>query len=199
MSNIRFDRIKGSLLKLKDMGIQYEEIDPNIIKIKNADYQKYIIFEPKEIYTRVDAFITFMDNINKHKIMGNNQNAILRIPFFAGCSGYDIGDFISPSSQISIDINLNLDISFEILPADFNSLGLQRFCGYLETIKNNNLIYSSKNNFEDYQEYFIKILKERDWKINTILPSSMLKLCPNNEKLVELFKIFEETQKQEIA
>jgi hypothetical protein len=140
-----------------------------------------------------------MDKINKHKIICNNQNAFLRIPFFAGFSGYDIGDFISPSSQISIDINLNLDISFEILPADFNSLGLQRFCGYLETIKNNNLIYSSKNNFEDYQEYFIKILKERDWKINTILPSSMLKLCPNNEKLVELFKMFEETQKQEIA
>jgi hypothetical protein len=167
-------------------------INDFIIEITDKEDQKfYLIFEPKEIFYKVDALTLFLKALDSTKFKSDN---ILRIPFFAGCSGYDIGYFLT-GNAISLNKELNQKISFEILPIDFNILGLHRFLNYVDMLYKERPIFKSNNTFKNYIEYFEEIIQEKDDKINLVLPPvGLISRSSNTPFLSNIIDSYEETQ-----
>jgi hypothetical protein len=167
-------------------------INDFIIEITDKKDQKYyLIFEPKEIFCKVDDLTLFLELLDKVKFESEN---ILRIPFFAGCSGYDLGYFLT-GNNISLSKELDQKISFEILPIDFNILGLHRFLNYVDMLYDSRPIFKSNNTFGDYLRYFEKVIQEKDDKINMIIPPiGLISRSPKTPFLKAIIENYEEAQ-----
>jgi len=161
-------------------------ITDNIIEIQleNNDYF-YIIYEPLKIYFRTKEIISFLEDLNSIEFKSNN---FLRIPFFAGCSGYDIGNFLYNDNR-TISENLDEKIFFEAPVVDFNILGLKRFINYIDMQKGIKPNYNGNNNYSEYLQYFLdKINSSKSY--NEVMPLKELqKLYPGNEFIKEIRKL----------
>lgn len=192
----KFKSIKNNLRSLASSGFEYTELSKNIHKVEDTKGPKYVIFEPVEIYRNIDDMIEFLNELQLPELRQVPLNNILRIPFFAGCTGFDLGNLIIPDSQFSTDIALNFEINFTTLPVDFNFAGATRFAKYLQIIKNRPPVYKSANNYSNYQEYFNKILEDKEFRVNTFLPIEYKILFESNEAVQTLFDGFEEIIKE---
>jgi hypothetical protein len=184
--------------------IQYNVValNENILEIqflKEEKSPKYIIFEPKEIYTSVEKFIQFLETINKRQILKSpSEENILRIPFFSGVSVYDLSFFLwGEETHVNISTDLDIKINFELFPVNFNLPGAKRFCKYLNYIKNIEPRFRSNNNFSSYLQYFLKEIKNNQWRYNTIIPLDYLTLCPENKAITAIFKELEEMRNKD--
>jgi hypothetical protein len=166
----------------------------NILNGSQKHAKKYIIFERLDIYRNLDDLLKFLEIISGPIFRDVDSENILRIPFFAGCSGFDLAQLLMPNTQISLDIKLDQKISFERMPSDFNTEGSKRFCNYLNLIKNTEPIYRSNNNYSDYKQYFNNIVSKNSWKVNLILPYAFLYLPCNKEAVIDIYKEIEEAQ-----
>jgi len=154
------------------------------IRLENNDYF-YIIYESLKVYISSKTAISFIEDLNSIEFKSSN---FLRIPFFAGCSGYDIGNFLYGKNQ-TISENLDNKIFFEVPVADFNILGLKRFLNYMEIQKNLPPIFNGNNNYSEYLQYFLdKINSSKSY--NEVMPLKELqKLYPDNGFIKEIHEL----------
>ncbi len=143
---------------------------------------KFLIFEPSAVYTKIDEQINLLTTISDAECSPSNS---YRIPYFAGLSGSDLGYFLLGPDQV-ID-NLNIKINFDILPVDFNLSGIRRFLNYLNMLDSQIPIFKSNNNISLYIEYFVGLIEDNDFKINTILPLMFKDMFPSGEILQKIF------------
>jgi len=186
---IFINKIIKSIIEYKEGYYEVKNLNDFIFQIMTKEGKpKYLIFEPVEIYQKIDSLTEFLTILDKIEF---ETEDILRIPFFAGCSGYDIGYFIT-GNHITIDKKLNREISFEVLPADFNAYGLNRFLNYVDMLYDTHPIFKGNNNFSSYIEYFEKIIKEKDDKINMVLPLNFIKRSTKTPFLKAIIDSYEE-------
>jgi len=149
----------------------------------------YIIYESIEVYTKMDNFIDFSIETSQIDFFSDN---LLRIPFFAGCSSYDLGNFLYGDNR-SLDQEIDYSLLFEREPIDFNFYGLERFITYLDIIKRQPPIFKSNNIYENYIEYFMQKIDAVEGRYRMILPlGQLLKLKPENQFLLDLIQKIEE-------
>jgi len=165
-------------------------INNYIVEIKDniTGNYKYIIFEPQSIYLKIDELTKFFVELDEAKFKSEH---ILRLPFFAGCSGYDLGDFLL--NQTTSIGELDIPINFSILPADFNSYGLNRFLNYVDTLKSVVPIFKGNNNFTSYISYFEKVIEEKDDKILQVIPITFIKRSTKTPFLNAIIETYEES------
>jgi len=189
----KLDNIKTRLYGLNHMGFDIEEISPSIIKFSTEGRptkDKFIVLEKVDVYRNIDDLVSLLKEFEH---LPKNPS-VMRIPFFAGVSGHDLGNFLLPDTQISMDLILDVPISFEVYPADFNIAGSNRFAVYLNMKKNQTPVYRSNDNFMDYEKYFLQEIENNEGRLNTIIPFEYSYLFPNNLAIQSLFKKFEETK-----
>jgi len=195
MSNINAFRLIVEDLKKNNFDVEYINNNKNFIKMQynndklNKSIPKYIILEPRSVYTDIDFLNSFIHALNKTDIVFVPEDDVLRIPFFAGLSHTDLMNFLFDSkcnNEITSDIDIN--VNFDILPSNFNMSGLNRFSKYLEFIHNKQPIYESNNNFIMYVEYFANLVIQLDWKIGRVLPLNLLNIYPNNNAFLKIFE-----------
>jgi len=179
----------------QNLGYRLDILNNYVLKISLEKETKYIIFEPEDVYTKVNTFVNFLQDINTVELSeAAEKKNVLRLPFFAGCSGFDLFNFIFNGDE-TLDQRLNKEINFDLVPADFNLYGVQRFCRYLDLKHADIPIYKSNNNFNDYLKYFLDLAEQNDFKINLFLPVTFSRICPESKGLNSIIKYIEEKQK----
>jgi len=174
--------ISGYIANHSD-NIDINFITENIIEIsmENNNYF-YIIYEPIEVFIESKKFIAFIKKLNSIEFKSNH---LLRIPFFAGCSGYDIGYFLY-GENITISKNMDIKINFSVEVADFNILGLNRFLNYMEILKNDRPIFKGNNNYSEYIQYFLDKITSSQSFVDIIPIKELSKLYPQNEFIKDI-------------
>lgn len=188
----RQERIVNIIQDYKEGYFEIERINRYIVLIKsNYHSDKYISFDEPEVYQNIDDFIKYA-----LLIQDLPENAdILRMPFFAGCSGYDLGNFLLDEDK-SLDIGLELEVDFSVDPVDFNINGLRYFLDYLDNILKAQPIFKGQNNFTAYVEYFIDKIEAKEWRINLILPLAYQTLHPDSIALQTIFAALKEARQE---
>jgi hypothetical protein len=186
---MKSEKIIEAIQKYNGGQIKVEKINNFVIKLVLEDASdKYIIFEPANVFRNIDDFLFFIDEVKTVLSNIGEENELMRLPFFAGCSGYDLGYFIF-GKNITIDKNIDFEIDFNILPADFNLNGLRYFTEYMDYISKLTPVFKSNNNFSAYIEYFLNKIKDRDWKINLVLPTDMQIIFHESAFYSEIFDL----------
>lgn len=179
--NLITDSING----YQDGYFTVENISDNIISVTSEDgAAKYIIFDTPVIYQNTGLFIEYATEIRKEI---PKSAEVLRIPHFAGCSGYDLGEFLL-STNGNIDIGLEILPEFSITPANFNTNGLRYFAEYLESIYIQRPVFKSNNKYTDYVAYIVDMVQANQWVSNMVIPADMLLLTPELKSIQEIFK-----------
>jgi hypothetical protein len=173
-----FKKIKFDITELKD----------NIYEIVNQDKIFYIVFEPENIFTSIDHLLDFKIALSSIDFKSKN---ILRIPYFAGCSGFDLGYFLLEENT-SISDNIDYNIDYSILPVDFNYYGFERYLNYMDILIKNYPIFKGNNNILYHYEYFIKTREEVDGKINLVIPLAFIRCFRTQRFLNELVERLKE-------
>ncbi len=176
-------KIYKAISEYRDGYFTVDIINSDLISISSDNLDtKYVLFDSPGVYTTMDDFLLYMKNAQEIP----KNSPLLRMPFFAGCSGYDLMDFLLEDGD-TLDPQLDIKISFDILPSNFNSNGIKYFTDYLETVNSNRPIFKGNNNFTEYLIYFLDRVQEVDWKINLILPAQYSRIYPNSKAIQELF------------
>jgi len=175
--------IIDALKKYKSGYFTVTDLGQYIIRVEFEDNIKYIIFETIEIYQNIDDYFIFLKTIDE---IGCTPQNSYRLPYFAGVSGNDLGEFLlGPNETISLDLDIN--IHFDKFPVDFNIYGINRFITYLNIVKGQTPIFKGNNLFSEYITYFVDIITEADGKVNTILPLKFKDMSPHGKILDDIF------------
>jgi hypothetical protein len=173
MSLKKFDIIFSECERL---GIKIKKLSDYVFKLseEHLPKNKFIIIEPQEIYTNSQEAIKFFDELNKIDFENSNISDIERLPFFAGYSDVELGNFLSSRNEVKIE-PFAIKIHFNILPADFNVIGLERFLNYLIIIQKKFPIFKGINNFDNYNRTINGEIT-RTGKIQVVIPHYLLDL-----------------------
>jgi hypothetical protein len=188
MFNSKRDNIIESISNFKEIIFNINEIADNVYEIINEDKIFYIIFESENIFTTTSQLLSFKIRLSDIEFKSNN---ILRIPYFAGCSGYDLGYFLL-GKNTSISMAIDYKIDYNLLPVDFNYYGFERYLNYMLTLVNGYPVFNSNNNIEQHYNFFIQERRKLEGKINLLIPLNIIRCFKGKDsflsKLIELLK-----------
>lgn len=115
---------------------------------------KYLLIEKKDIYQDVEELI---EVLKVQSEIVKNKKEIMVIPFYSGINSYDLADFFDV--EISEDFRgYRSEINFDLVPANFNIQGLQRFVSHLNTLKDKAPVFRTETTFKDIKEYLANLI-----------------------------------------
>jgi len=172
-------------------GFIVNQYNQNIIEILYPDdTKKIIIYESKDCFIDVDAAFEFYTEVKKIKSDVQSED-ILMIPFFSGMNSYIMDTFLV-GRPVGILKDKEYQVDFEILPANFNTMGIASFTYHLGDIYADDQIQEGCNTFNDYIEFFHEKIKEKNGLINTVIPVVIMQMHEHSSAIHTLFEKLQE-------
>lgn len=141
--------------------VEPEKITNEIYKIGNH----YLIFESSNIYTKVEELIRVLTDIQTKIPKGS---MIMEIPFFIGLNSNTLSSYLTGVSENG---DFHIPYSFEVLPADFNIQGLNKFATYVNLLKNKPPVYNDLATYDELKNYLVELTVGRyNGQLERVLP-----------------------------
>ena len=157
------DTVKLALVKENGKSLKLVQLSQNVFKCEVAEKKKYIVFEPQEVYTKIESLISFLKELEIVQ-----PETILRIPFFSAIDSKELSLFLFDEERDIMEFEEK--ISFDIVPADFNCQGYTRFLNYMAFLYR--FSTPSLNDFNEYKKYFVSLIQEKENIINRVLSTT---------------------------